>query len=225
MSNHESTQQEPTMEEILASIRRIISEDGEEGAQAADVNGQHDPSGAEPVQPAPMEEPQPLHASSGNGSADVLELTQVLADEASTPAPANDPVAEDVQPTPEPVQPEPVAQATFEQPQERREDPALNSTPAVRDYADDDLMVVDREDEAEASNALVSADVEDATAAAFGTLGRDLAITDNPNQTLEGMVQEMMRPMLKDWLDQNLAQIVEEAVAQEVSRIAARRRR
>jgi len=37
-------------------------------------------------------------------------------------------------------------------------------------------------------------------------------------------VREMMRPMLKKWLDDNLPAIVEEKVQAEVERIARRRR-
>ena len=59
-------QHEPTMEEILASIRKIISEDGPETAAAP-----------APAAPAPVQEP------------DVLELTQVVA---PPPAPAPVPV-------------------------------------------------------------------------------------------------------------------------------------
>jgi uncharacterized protein len=38
--------------------------------------------------------------------------------------------------------------------------------------------------------------------------------------TLEGMVREMLRPMMKDWLDANLPRIVEAMVAREISRIS-----
>ncbi len=40
--------------------------------------------------------------------------------------------------------------------------------------------------------------------------------------TLEGMVREMLKPMLKDWLDANLPEVVERVVAQEVARISGR---
>ena len=37
--------------------------------------------------------------------------------------------------------------------------------------------------------------------------------------SLEGMVRDMLRPMLKDWLDSNLPNIVEAMVAREIERI------
>ncbi len=41
------------------------------------------------------------------------------------------------------------------------------------------------------------------------------------SDTLEGMVREMLRPMLRDWLDANLPDLVESLVAKEISRITA----
>ncbi len=40
--------------------------------------------------------------------------------------------------------------------------------------------------------------------------------------TLEGLVREMLRPMLAEWLDAKLPEIVERQVAQEIARISAR---
>jgi cell pole-organizing protein PopZ len=42
------------------------------------------------------------------------------------------------------------------------------------------------------------------------------------SDTLEGMVREMLKPMLRDWLDANLPQIVEAMVAREITRITGR---
>ncbi len=38
-------------------------------------------------------------------------------------------------------------------------------------------------------------------------------------ETLEGLVREMLQPMLKSWLDANLPEIVEQMVAREIARI------
>ena len=40
------------------------------------------------------------------------------------------------------------------------------------------------------------------------------------DRTLEDVVREMLRPLLKQWLDDNLPQIVEASVREEVERIA-----
>lgn len=43
------------------------------------------------------------------------------------------------------------------------------------------------------------------------------------SDTLEGLVREMLKPMLRDWLDANLPQIVEQIVAREIARITGSR--
>ena len=43
------------------------------------------------------------------------------------------------------------------------------------------------------------------------------------SDTLEGLVREMLRPMLRDWLDQNLPSLVESMVAREIERITGAR--
>ena len=83
MSN-QGQAQEPTMEEILASIRRIISEDSgpEESAEATE---------AAPPPPAPEPEPEPED--------DILELTEALPEEPALEEPA----VEEPEPEPAPV--------------------------------------------------------------------------------------------------------------------------
>jgi cell pole-organizing protein PopZ len=43
------------------------------------------------------------------------------------------------------------------------------------------------------------------------------------SDTLEGMVREMLKPMLRDWLDANLPDLVEAMVAREIARITGQR--
>jgi cell pole-organizing protein PopZ len=43
------------------------------------------------------------------------------------------------------------------------------------------------------------------------------------DQTLEAVVKELLRPLLKDWLDEHLPAIVEERVQAEVERVSRRR--
>ncbi|MBX3564599.1 MAG: DUF2497 domain-containing protein [Sphingomonas sp.] len=42
------------------------------------------------------------------------------------------------------------------------------------------------------------------------------------SDTLEGLVRELLKPMLSEWLDANLPQVVESMVAKEISRITGR---
>ena len=109
MSEPENSQQEPTMEEILASIRRIISEDGEEGegaegADDADVAEDVAAADAEPdvsPEPEPEEEPDATEALAAaleevtepDDGGDVLELTQPIEEEPEVAAAPEEPPA------------------------------------------------------------------------------------------------------------------------------------
>lgn len=168
----DQSSQEPTMEEILASIRRIISEDDAPAEPAAEAA------------PPPPPEPEPVED-------DILELTDPI-----MPEPEPEPLASvgdiDVyspEPEPEPVYTPPPAAPT---------------------------PVFDRDEVAET---LVGATASSAAASAFGSLSSALLMPAN-GRTLEDVVRELLRPLLKEWLDQNLPRIVETKVEEEVHRIS-----
>lgn len=127
---------EPSMEEILASIRRIITEDGD-------------------VPPAPVAAPAVVETEAPAEAAapDVLELTQPL-------------------------------------PEAAADEGLLSQTTA-----------------AVASQSL---------SALSGLVVRN---HDGADNTLEALVREMLRPMLREWLDAHLPELVERIVAREVERI------
>lgn len=145
-------QAEPSMEEILASIRRIISE--EDRAPAGEA---------------------------------VLDLTQA---EPTAPPPADNIVLEAV-----------------EHPPAARQ--AVAPPPAVRAAAP-----------APIEGAMLSGPTTHAAVGALARLAGSLRISDAPSQTVEGVVRELLQPMLKDWLDHNLPAIVEAKVEAELDRIA-----
>jgi cell pole-organizing protein PopZ len=197
----ENAEQEPTMEEILASIRRIINEDEEEqpAEAAAEPEAEPEPEFEPAPEPefeaAPEPEPEPEFESEPEPEA--LELTER--------------VEEEFEPEPEP-EPEDVA-------------------------PEDDLMILDREEEpapafeeaaepvaAEEEDSLVDEAPASAAAGMFAALSENLRVSSDQGQTLEGIVRELLRPMLKQWLDENLPSIVEEKVQAEIERIARRRR-
>ena len=66
---------------------------------------------------------------------------------------------------------------------------------------------------------LVSPPAAAAAASAFGQLAARVGMPP-ASQTLDEVVRELLRPLLKDWLDTNLPGIVEKAVKAEVERIA-----
>jgi uncharacterized protein len=155
------------MEEILASIRRIIAED------------------SDTVKP-PIQESDPLPVE----EEDVLELTEVVADEPP-------PVMREPEPEPEPYRPPP--------PKPRRVEPQIE---------------VEEEH-------IVSASPAAASSAAFAEITNKLRerrggemFLGNGAVTLEEIVRELLKPMLREWLDDNLPSLVERLVHEEIKRIA-----
>ncbi len=69
-----------------------------------------------------------------------------------------------------------------------------------------------------AQTVLTDDQTADVAAGALGKLISRMEIRGD--NTIEGLVKEMLKPMIKDWLDANLANIVEEKVEAEVQRIA-----
>jgi uncharacterized protein len=177
-------QHEPSMEEILASIRRIIAEDGDA---------------------APAEKPAPEKAAKRDE--EVLELTEVVEEDGSVvslstggakkPAPEPPPkrAVEAQPPPPPPPAPEPEPEPE-------------------RVHADHDRLV--SETTAAASMAALS-QLSSLTA-------QRAQISDMPlgdaNRTLLEVVRELLRPMLKDWLDTNLPPLVERLVQEEIRRVS-----
>jgi cell pole-organizing protein PopZ len=182
----EQTSQEPTMEEILASIRRIISEDDAPPADTAETP------------PAATEVPQAMEA-------------------APAEAPDDEPQAA---PQPAPVQ------AAAAEPED--DDDALELTEKVETMGDLDVYTPSVAEEPPAPPApppqaaietLVSERAANAAASAFGQLSAAIAMP-RADRTLEDVVRELLRPLLQQWLDDNLPAIVQQAVETEVERIA-----
>jgi cell pole-organizing protein PopZ len=61
--------------------------------------------------------------------------------------------------------------------------------------------------------------VASAAASSFGALSAAIAMPHG-DRTLEDVVRELLRPLLQQWLDDNLPNIVQQAVEAEVDRIA-----
>jgi hypothetical protein len=87
-------------------------------------------------------------------------------------------------------------------------------------------MTIDMQDAQDDTNGLLSDITADASALAMARLlsGNVAVERDMPgrvgNVTLEDMARELMRPLLKSWLDQNLPRIVEKMVAKEIEKVS-----
>lgn len=188
---------EPTMEEILASIRRIISEDD---APAAESEGEAEAVAAAPepepeahVEPEPEPEPEPVIAEAAPAleeeDDDVLELTERVpeAEPAETHGDIDVYAKDDIAPAPAP---EPVAAA-----------PTVTLEP---------------------EEALLGEPASVLAASSFGKLSAAVLMPAE-GRTLEDVTRELLRPLLKAWLDEHLPAIVQAKVDEEVERIARSR--
>ncbi len=181
------------MEEILASIRRIISEDDAPPPKMAVPAPTHTvlEAALPPGQaPAPVEPAEVVTAPPPPPPEDdVLELTEPLWPE---PAPAPEPAPQAHKPPPPAPAYEPLDDLEF-------------ATSPAPSYAPDEP--------------LVGAPAAGVAASHFGQLARSIAVPSE-GRTLEDIVVAVLRPMLKDWLDRYLPQIVEAKVQAEVERIS-----
>ena len=75
---------------------------------------------------------------------------------------------------------------------------------------------------AEQREQLISREVNNAVHAAFDALAQTVLV--NNSCTLENLIREMLQPILKVWLDDNLAGMVERLVRAEIEQISPRRR-
>jgi uncharacterized protein len=248
------------MEEILASIRRIIADDeakpvaGKPAAAAiparpdkpapaapvakAPVMNEVQPPASRPVtaaaakpapapvkpapaavapsQPSPAPPPSPPIASNSQGDIDAL-LNGL--DEATSPEEIRQPLPdgevfdltdEMAVPAPQPLQSsfqrvelqddlefaETVARSSHRQPA-FEPPPLVNSSPAQQ---------------------ILSRSTVSAVESAFNTLAH--TVLSNNARTLEDLVKEMLRPMLKSWLDDNLPGLVERIIKAEIERVS-----
>jgi cell pole-organizing protein PopZ len=197
MADPKAASAEPSMEEILASIRRIISEDGGEAGKAP-------PAAPEPA-PAPAAAP-PKAAAPPPAAPPPPPPPE--------PEPEPEPVAAAPEPEPEPPPPpEPEPEPEPEAEPEPEPEPVLELTELAPEEAPP-MPMAPRSAMSEL-DALVSESTAAASAHALASLNRISA----GGRTLEDVVRDCLRPLLKDWLDRNLTSLTERLVQKEIRRI------
>jgi hypothetical protein len=236
--------QEPSMEEILASIRRIIADDDASkttkppevaapkpapappqppAPAAAPVRAAAPPPPPPPPKPVPAPpavgtsqndidamlaeleaKPAPAKAAPKSAAPEVLELTEAMTAPAPTPAPGPAPSfrtidgASDVVFTDRALDPEPPAVRGLE---ETRRSFTQNPPPQTPPVA-----------------SLLSSKATAAVDSAFNALAQTMIV--NNARTIEDLIKDMLRPMLKTWLDDNLPGMVERIVRAEIERVS-----
>ena len=155
---------EPSMEEILASIRNIIADERE---------------------PAQTTAPKPTPQGPALAPAPQIVYSK------EAPAPHRN----------------------ASEPSERADANAPTVVWRRPHLADSESAAAPREEEP-----LLSPEANEAVTTSFGALSASLA--ERGAEVADGLVREMLRPMLKQWLDENLPAIVERLVRAEIQRVA-----
>lgn len=167
---------DPSMEEILASIRRIISEEpprdqpkrpSQQGRSGAEPVALRPGEGAVPAQPRPEDVLNSIETADLAMALSVAKPTPPSKDSAGPPRPANGDARNGARPL----------------------------------YA-----------------SVVSRGTSSAAAEQFGKLAQ--AVQPADNRSMEQFVEDLLRPMLQSWLDENLPTLVERLVRQEIERVS-----
>jgi len=180
----ENKQAESSMEESLASIRRVLSEDEEVEAEAE-----------APAEPEPEEEMDMAAA-----------MEEMEPEPEPEPAPAPAPVATpSPAPEPEPTLNENILELTQQM---------IAQAPPDIGAGESILSTAPSQDSTDALQELAKALLSK----------RDIAI-GNRDMTLEGLIREIFRPLLREWLDQNLPYLIERLVKKEIDHMVNRAER
>lgn len=224
--NQPAKSHEPSMEEILASIRRIIADDDAKTPQPAAFAEPPPAPAPSPVvaaAPMPTMAPSPVEFLSEIPAAappppempqeapDILDLTEDMRAPEPVPsapsfttidAQADVVFADNLPPR---VEPEPEMPAFAMQDQT----PAYDPLEAARQTL---------AEQAELDRPLLSRSATAAVDSAFASLTH--TVLSQNARTLDDLVKDMLRPMLKSWLDDNLPSLVERLVRAEIERVS-----
>lgn len=262
--------QEPSMEEILASIRRIIADDEAKPAAAEKPAAPEPPRKPEPPKaeppkavapnavapqpaapatkppvmnnippsaipaaqaaaakaaPAPPPKPAaaapPPPAASPNSQDDIDALLAGLDSEPEVrPAPSPPPEEEVFELTDDMALPDPPSAAAFQkvEPEEDLEFAEAIASERKQRKPVFDPPSYDSHSPAPPTQPILSRSTVSAVESAFNSLAN--TVLSNNARTLEDLVKEMLRPMLKSWLDDNLPGLVERIVKAEIERVS-----
>jgi cell pole-organizing protein PopZ len=247
-----AAQSELSMDEILASIRKIIHDEEEprpapnpdktntvslreEAVQAPAITSE--PATAAVPEPQPVVEPaEQLRQVQVTAAAAVSEPAPAASAPtpeaapapaaAPTAAPQATPAAAEATPAASPeaapasvASMEPDAVAT-----EKAEPVDQTFDTESKEATEEPASVLSLEDQApEEASTLIDQAVSAGVAQAFAQLRQGAQISQGSPRTIEHMIEDMMRPMLKAWLDENLRGIVEEKVEAEIAKASGRK--
>ena len=211
--------QEPSMEEILASIRRIIADDdGAKKPEAQPEAKAESPAAraAPPPPPKPAPAPPPPAAMKQD---DIDAMLAGLGDpEPAPPRPAREPESDVLELTEAMQAPAAPAFRTIDAQQDVVFDEASVFEPPPPRAAEPPRAAPPPRPPVMAEPDIMSSATAAAVDSAFNALAHTVLVQNA--KTLEDLVKEMLRPMLQHWLDNNLPTLVERLVREEIERVA-----
>ncbi len=216
---------EPSMEEILSSIKRIIAEEDipAQGARA--------PGRASATAPRFATREAEAEADEFSDDDQILELTDALTGDAADTAAPQEAVAMAIPaksgtPAPETRGSSAATKAEPSRPARAargRAATAAGTGAGAPPTASPAPATSPDPAQASAAPAVMSDISAEAARESLVNLSRLLVRSDDgQSNTLEGLVREMLRPVLKEWLDANLPELVETMVKREIDRITGR---
>ena len=202
-------EEDPSIEEILASIRQIISDDEEEAAPSQERS--EAPKKAEKKsEPAPEPEAEE----------DILDLNDMVDvdDEDDDFVIGDDDMGDEDDAFPEP---------NFDVDDEDEVEEVVAATEDDIDLELMDHIVADEEDfdVSEDNSEIISDRAAEEAVGALSKLAQNVALSNrSADVTLEDIVKELVRPMLRQWINENMSDIVEALVEKELEKLVRQAR-
>lgn len=222
--NQSAKAQEPSMEEILASIRRIIADDDTAKPAAAKS------AAAPPAPPRPAAMPPrapvapslPRPAAAPATAMDQNDIDAMMAKLDAPPGGAVAPVCDDVLDLTEQMTAPAEAESPSFQTIDGHSDVFFTDAPAApappQRVAEEPHRQPLPPQPSMPDRTLMSSNTSAAVDSAFNALAQTVLVQNAC--TLEDLVREMLRPLLKSWLDDNLPGMVERIVKAEIERVS-----
>lgn len=195
----QDTEQEPSIEEILTSIRQIIADDEDEAPESGDSVPEY----------IPDEEAE-------EAERDVLELTNKIEDDFPD-IPQDEPEKEEEFGAVGSDEPEEEIIVEMHEAEEEPEPEPAPPPPPKAQPKEVGRNMAEEED----SDSILTDSAENAAYKGFAELTKKTAV-ENGGITLEEIVRTELNPLLRQWLDKNLPNIIERLVREELERVAKR---
>lgn len=236
MAENTQTEDEPSIEEILDSIRQIISEDDDEEVETSEDDPAEEPaSEEEPMDQSaiddmdfdtPAPEPEPEEKSEAAPEPDEGPLDQSAIDDIDFDTPIDDGDEENKEEKAE----EDVLELT-ERVDETPEEPEEKGEPETAPEPEPEPVEEPAKEEPkepepapttdDGPDSILTEQAETAALAAMSELARKTAVEYN-GITLEDIVRSELKPLLRAWLDKNLPTVIERLVREELERVSKR---